>query len=670
MKKTFIMLLSVTLFLTLFLSFTIQVDAKEDTGKRLVKTSYSDDSVNYVYDENGNCILEYTSVDPFRMAYTSKTYNKSGQVSTELVEFYNKLTQIWRPQKKEVYGYNADGLLESVECWTYNYETEKLEIQDESREHYTYDASGNLLERKKGTTSTWTYEYDAAGHLIKKTTVGVTTIIEEYHYVGDQLMWYKRGTNRERYEYGDGIVTLYYETNNTPENDDTWQCAKKIITETDGTTEISTTYVYNINQWAIQSKTKMEYTYNEEGVLLSSIQSRYLSDQWVLFEKKEDTYDNVGDLLEEAWYSYSEGSWTKKSSTEYHYMDVLEILDGKNQVVFPDGSQSITFRSEAPLSELQSVLVDGKLCASTNYDTSSGSTIVTLHADYIATLSEGQHVLSIISTSGIATVSFLASPYYTVTYNNNGHGVCPDPEVVIIHEKAAEPEKLTEDGYNFVGWFKENTFTNKWDFNSDTITEDVTLYGQWVKIASEISADGADADTSDAQEALQQILEKYEGAADSIKVILDIVKDDVDETEKGLILEQAAGKELVCYDVSLTFVEQNDASDYGDSNTELIKITYDFDFTGKEAVQVFRVHNGEVSELTTTPNAEDEYVEFDKTNGKIIIDAKKYSTYAFAYNESEQTPPATGDASKLLLFSFLPFLALVALFVLKAKKDF
>jgi len=487
MKRTFFMLLSVTLFLTLFLSFTIHVDAKEDTGKRLIKMEQTyGPETNYVNDESGNCITEYSQMDPFKMVYLSKTYNKSGQIIEELEEFYNLINKTWSSQKKVVNSYNSAGLLESIKHYTYDQTTEKWEIQNAETEFFTYDATGNLLKHTRGTTDSWTYEYDTAGHLIKKTSVGTEgSTVEEYHYVGEQLMWYKSGYNRSRYEYGDGIVTLYYETNDTPDNDDTWECAKKAVTETSGTTEICTTYVYNINQWDIQSKIKSEYTYSPEGIFLSQIDSNYISDQWVYFVKFEDVYDNVGDLLKQVRYSYSDGKWNEVDSTKYSYMDNVDILNGKNQVVFPDGSQSITFRSEAPLSELQSVLVDGKPCASTNYDTASGSTIVTLHADYIATLSEGRHVLSIISTSGIATVDFIASPNYTVTYNNNGHGVCPDPEVVLIHEKAPEPAKLTEDGYNFVGWFKESSFTNKWDFNTDTVTEDVTLYAQWVEKETE-----------------------------------------------------------------------------------------------------------------------------------------------------------------------------------------
>jgi len=45
-------------------------------------------------------------------------------------------------------------------------------------------------------------------------------------------------------------------------------------------------------------------------------------------------------------------------------------------------------------------------------------------------------------------------------------------------EKITQPE-LTHEGYHIEGWYKEDTFTNKWDFTTDTITGPVTLYAKW-----------------------------------------------------------------------------------------------------------------------------------------------------------------------------------------------
>ncbi len=45
---------------------------------------------------------------------------------------------------------------------------------------------------------------------------------------------------------------------------------------------------------------------------------------------------------------------------------------------------------------------------------------------------------------------------------------------------AAEPAKPTRSGYNFIGWYKEPACTNAWDFQSNHVTADLTLYAKWV----------------------------------------------------------------------------------------------------------------------------------------------------------------------------------------------
>lgn len=52
-------------------------------------------------------------------------------------------------------------------------------------------------------------------------------------------------------------------------------------------------------------------------------------------------------------------------------------------------------------------------------------------------------------------------------------------------ELLAEPEAPAKDGWRFVGWFKakaaDGTLSEQWDFAEDVATEDMTLYGGWVK---------------------------------------------------------------------------------------------------------------------------------------------------------------------------------------------
>jgi len=71
---------------------------------------------------------------------------------------------------------------------------------------------------------------------------------------------------------------------------------------------------------------------------------------------------------------------------------------------------------------------------------------------------------------------------YTVTYDSNG-GSAVTPEEVEDGNLATEPTDPTRDGYPFVGWFTDDdTFLVEWDFDSDPVTDDLTLYADWVEL--------------------------------------------------------------------------------------------------------------------------------------------------------------------------------------------
>ena len=65
------------------------------------------------------------------------------------------------------------------------------------------------------------------------------------------------------------------------------------------------------------------------------------------------------------------------------------------------------FRSSAPIDTFLRVEMDGAtLVQDQDYTVRSGSTIVSLLPSYIASLSEGEHQISIVSTGGTASAKF------------------------------------------------------------------------------------------------------------------------------------------------------------------------------------------------------------------------------------------------------------------------
>ena len=83
-----------------------------------------------------------------------------------------------------------------------------------------------------------------------------------------------------------------------------------------------------------------------------------------------------------------------------------EIIEGKGQTITAGDKNDITFRSNAAFSDFIRVELDGKILDEKNYTVKEGSTIVTLKADYVATLSAGKHTIGIVSTNGTATTTF------------------------------------------------------------------------------------------------------------------------------------------------------------------------------------------------------------------------------------------------------------------------
>lgn len=85
------------------------------------------------------------------------------------------------------------------------------------------------------------------------------------------------------------------------------------------------------------------------------------------------------------------------------------MLNGEQSVVIKSETEEMNaeFRSSAPIDTFLRVEMDGAtLVQDQDYTVRSGSTIVSLLPSYIASLSEGEHQISIVSTGGTASAKF------------------------------------------------------------------------------------------------------------------------------------------------------------------------------------------------------------------------------------------------------------------------
>lgn len=82
------------------------------------------------------------------------------------------------------------------------------------------------------------------------------------------------------------------------------------------------------------------------------------------------------------------------------------ITAGANGTWQKGTNDGLSFTSNAAFTDFQKLQVDGKDLDPANYTVKEGSTIVTLKAEYLETLSVGKHTLAVVSETGTATTEF------------------------------------------------------------------------------------------------------------------------------------------------------------------------------------------------------------------------------------------------------------------------
>ena len=112
-----------------------------------------------------------------------------------------------------------------------------------------------------------------------------------------------------------------------------------------------------------------------------------------------------------------------------------KITAGDGAVVTQGEKKELSFTSDASFADFLRVELDGNTLEEKNYTKKEGSTIITLNRDFVATLSVGEHTLSIVSKSGTATAKFTvkAKPTETTT-----------PQPTVTPQPTAQPQPTVQ----------------------------------------------------------------------------------------------------------------------------------------------------------------------------------------------------------------------------------
>lgn len=95
------------------------------------------------------------------------------------------------------------------------------------------------------------------------------------------------------------------------------------------------------------------------------------------------------------------------------------IIKGDNAKLTQGMKKALSFTSDAEFADFIRVDLDGATLDAKYYTVESGSTIVTLNADYVATLAIGEHTLDIVSQNGTATARFTINTADKSAANDN-----------------------------------------------------------------------------------------------------------------------------------------------------------------------------------------------------------------------------------------------------------
>ena len=108
---------------------------------------------------------------------------------------------------------------------------------------------------------------------------------------------------------------------------------------------------------------------------------------------------------------------------------------------------------------------------------------VTLYAKWIA------------KTGGVTPLPNPTGNTFKVTFKSNG-GSKVDTLEVTENSLIPKPADPTKAGHTFGGWYKEGALTNLWNFDTEVVTADLTLYAKWLpkEFTVKFNLNGGDGD--------------------------------------------------------------------------------------------------------------------------------------------------------------------------------
>ena len=166
-------------------------------------------------------------------------------------------------------------------------------------------------------------------------------------------------------------------------------------------------------------------------------------------------------------YSVNGINWTAVTNSTFDPSAISDIAYGNNRFVAVGGWGKMAYSADG----VTWTAVTG---TDSTFGTSGINAIAYGNNRFVAVGNNGK-----MAYSG----DYVAQPATrTVTFDSNG-GSTVNPLTSVTHGSTiTAPAEPGRSGYTFGGWYKEASLTTSWNFATDTVSADITLYAKWVEI--------------------------------------------------------------------------------------------------------------------------------------------------------------------------------------------
>ena len=139
------------------------------------------------------------------------------------------------------------------------------------------------------------------------------------------------------------------------------------------------------------------------GVYVTAYTADISPDAKLKINGREVEYTRIGDENDtQSFWVETDLSMTPTAADASNY----RIVERANGTWTQNSDGTLVFRANGDFSKFTGVKVDGTLIDAKNYTAVSGSTVITLKADYLKTLSAGTHKITVVYTDGECSTNF------------------------------------------------------------------------------------------------------------------------------------------------------------------------------------------------------------------------------------------------------------------------